>query len=181
MNFGGGAVQVARRLLGAVLVHDSPEGLTAGRIVETEAYLSEGDGASHSRMGPTRRNGSMFLAAGHAYVYRIYGIHLCFNVVTGPEGRGEAALVRALEPLEGLDLMAQRRGRDAPRDLCSGPGKLVQAMGITLDHDGILLGEGLSILPRTKAVRPEVGRRIGISADKDLPLAFRIPGCFWGS
>ncbi|MDA1266916.1 MAG: DNA-3-methyladenine glycosylase [Planctomycetota bacterium] len=180
--YAGSAVAVARRLLGAVLVHTTEEGRVAGRIVETEAYLAVGDGASHSRMGPTDRNRSMFLAAGHAYVYRIYGVHHCFNVVTGAEGRGEAVLVRALEPLEGLEVMAARRGRARPQDLCSGPGKLVQALGIEAGHDGVLLDGALSITPRERSPGPiAAGPRIGISRSLELPLRFGVARSPWCS
>lgn len=179
----GSTVQVARRLLGAVLVHDTPEGRAAGRIVETEAYLAEGDEASHSRMGPTERNASMFLAAGHAYVYRIYGLHHCFNVVTGPEGRGEAVLVRALEPLEGLELMRERRGRGKDRELCNGPAKLASALGIGPAQDGAdLLSGDLRLDGTTRRRTPvEVGARVGITRDTDLPLRFRVRGSRWVS
>ena len=132
---------VARALLGCVLAHDH----TAGRIIETEAYLAD-DPASHSHNGKTARNSSMFGPPGHAYVYFTYGMHHCVNVVTRREGTGEAVLIRALEPLDGIELMKRRRkGAD---HLCSGPAKLTQALAITRAHDGADLTRGaLRILP----------------------------------
>ena len=142
--------RAARQLLGAVLVHRTPEGTTSGIIVETEAYC-ETDPASHTFGGRTERNRIMFESAGHAYVYFTYGIHWCVNVVTGPEGRGEASLIRALQPLTGLALMARRRRVELPGggaaellgraseepkiqraliSLASGPARLTQAMGL---------------------------------------------------
>lgn len=169
-----GAAEVARELIGLYLVHRSPEGMTAGRIVEVEAYLSRGDEASHSYSGPTSRNAAMFGPCGHAYVYFVYGVHHCFNVVTGPIGSGEAVLVRAVEPVEGLDLMCARRGR--ARNLCDGPGKLVEAFGIRREHDGADLARGPLGLWRagTTAGRARVraGPRIGITKSVDLPLRF---------
>ena len=183
--FRGPTVRVARRLIGARLVHRSREGTTVGRIVETEAYLSRGDSASHSHPGPTSRNASMFLGPGHAYVYLIYGLHHCFNVVTGPRGVGEAVLIRALEPLEGIELMRERRGVGA-RDLCNGPGKLVQAMGFGLEMDGETLMGGPLFLARPeqgwqgwqgwREERIESGPRVGITKAADLPLRFRLHG-----
>ena len=156
-----------------------------GRILETEAYLSRGDPACHANRGPTARNASMFLAAGHAYVYLIYGVHHCFNVVTGPRGVGEAVLVRALEPLTGLDLMRARRGVTRDRDLCSGPGKLACAMGLGPDQDGASLREGALLLcpPERgwRATTIEVGPRVGIGKAVDLPLRFRARGTLWCS
>ncbi len=177
-------VEVARALLGTVLVHDSPGGRTAGRIVETEAYLSEGDPACHAARGETKRNRSMFGPPGTAYVYLIYGIHHCLNVVTAPRGVGEAVLIRALEPLKGLELMAARRGTETPKNLCSGPGKLVQAMGITLAHDGVDLRRGELTLRAGETADPlsiEVGPRIGIREGADLPLRFCVSGSRWVS
>jgi DNA-3-methyladenine glycosylase len=179
-----GTEAVAAGLLGARLIHETADGHCAGRIVETEAYLSEGDPASHSRMGPTARNASMFLGPGHAYVYRIYGMHLCFNVVTGAEGVGEAVLVRAVEPLEGLEEMVSRRGTSDVGNLCSGPGKLAQAFGIEPEHDGQALAAGrlrLELGAPVPTAEVERSPRIGISQGQNLDLRFTITGCRWKS
>ena len=144
--FAGSAAEVARALLGQVLVHETAEGCCAGIIVETEAY-DEKDPASHSFRGRTPRNGPMFEVGGTCYVYRSYGIHWCINVACGPKGHGAAVLLRALQPLHGLDLMARRRkvpahGPQDPVRLCSGPGKLTQAMGVTGAQNHALFWEG---------------------------------------
>lgn len=159
-----------------MLVHDTPEGRASGCIVETEAYLHD-DAAAHSFHGPTARNAVMFGAAGHAYVYFIYGIHYCVNVVTQPPGTGEAVLIRALEPLEGLELMARRRGTPDLRKLCSGPGKLTQALGIGAAQNGLPLDRGpLRILAGDTL--PESGTvtttRVGITRAAHLPLRFYL-------
>jgi DNA-3-methyladenine glycosylase len=167
-------VAAARALLGAVIEHRSPEGLTSGRIVETEAYLCD-DPACHAHRGETPRNKPMFGPPGRAYVYFIYGMHRCFNVVTGPEGRGEAVLIRALEPLRGLDLMRRRRGIEDARQLCNGPAKLVQALGIGPEHNGTHLLRGpLRLLADNGFEGGPVGAapRVGISVAVDLPLRF---------
>lgn len=184
--FARDTVEVARDLLGTVLLHDSPEGRAAGRIVETEAYLFD-DPACHACRGMTLRNRAMFGPPGRAYVYLIYGMYHCFNVVTGPRGVGEAVLIRALQPLEGLPLMAHRRNRDPGdlRGLCSGPGKLVMALGIGKAHDGADLRKGsLVVLPAASWPDPEGGRprsirtttRIGITAAAEMPLRFYLEG-----
>ncbi|MFA7199727.1 MAG: DNA-3-methyladenine glycosylase [Methanoculleus sp.] len=178
-------VTVAKDLLGCLLVHREEAGTTMGWIVEVEAYLRD-DPAAHSFRGRTARNRTMFGSAGHAYVYRIYGLHTCVNVVTGPEGVGEAVLVRALEPAAGTDLMRARRGTDDPLALCSGPGKLTQALAITMDLDGTSLSSGpLQVrspesLPGRwpEALPGEIVRttRIGITKAADLPLRFYLKG-----
>ncbi|MDD9953051.1 MAG: DNA-3-methyladenine glycosylase [Candidatus Woesearchaeota archaeon] len=166
-------ITLARGLLGMLLVHETPEGTTVGKIVETEAY-HEDDPAAHSFHGKTKRNAVMFGPAGHVYIYCTYGIHYCFNVVAGKEGEGDAVLIRALEPLKGISLMRTRRGRKEEEDLCSGPAKLVQAMGFTEEHNGF---------PLTGAIRIELGEnpkqivqttRVGISKGKKLPYRFCI-------
>lgn len=171
-------VEVARKLLGAVLVHFSPEGLTSGIIVETEAYLSRDDPACHAARGKTKRNAVMFGPPARAYVYFIYGNHYCFNVVTGREGAGEAVLIRALEPLEGLDLMQKRRGeRQKKNNLTSGPGKLCQAMGISIRHNGSSLLEYPLFLAAGTAPEDSligVSGRIGINQGQDKQLRFFI-------
>ena len=174
----GDTREVARRLLGCQLVVQTGEERLVGRIVETEAYLSAGDPASHSACGPTQRNRSMFLAPGHAYVYLSYGVHQCFNVVTGPEGSGEAVLVRALEPLAGLEHMRRRRQGRPDRELCSGPGKLTQAMGIQASHDGAcLIGSELQLEPGPRPVEALLaGPRIGIQKGVELPYRFCLAG-----
>lgn len=170
-------VAVARELLGNIIVNYTPEGIIAGRIVETEAYV-QGDPACHAARGITPRNSVMFGPPGHAYVYFIYGMHYCFNVVTAPEGVGEAVLVRALEPLEGLPLMRANRKRERLTDLCSGPAKLVQALGITRRHNGTDLTEPpLVILKGAEPAENIVtSTRIGINEAEKLPLRFYLEG-----
>lgn len=171
------ASQSAPRLLGCRLLHESEQGITSGRIVETEAY-EESDPASHSHNGKTTRNEVMFGPPGRAYIYFTYGMHYCFNIVTGIEGDGEAVLIRALEPLEGIDLMRERRGRRDIRNLCSGPAKLVQAMGITSEHNGQDLSTGRLRLLAAENTDFDVVRttRIGIKKSTDKKLRFYIRG-----
>jgi DNA-3-methyladenine glycosylase len=163
--------EVARDLIGCTLRH----GDCAGRIVEAESY-HQSEPASHAYAGLTPRTRTLFGAPGRAYVYRSYGIHACLNAVAEEDGLGAAVLIRALEPLEGLDLMRARRGLDRPEDLCSGPGKLTQALGIWLDLDGTSLIDGpITVEPRPADARePEivVGGRIGITKAADLPWRF---------
>lgn len=133
-----GAEQVAKDILGMKLVHDTPEGITIGRIVETEAYLGEEDPASHAFEGKkTERTDILYKEGGHAYVYLIYGMYRCFNVVTAEEGMPQSVFIRALEPVGGLELMKKRRGmKKNELELTNGPGKLSTAMGISLNHSG---------------------------------------------
>ena len=155
-----GAESGARALLGWKLVYESPEGRTAGLIVETEAY-TEDDPASHTFSGLSKRNAAMYEAPGTIYVYVIYGLHRCVNIVTGSKGAGEAVLIRALEPVEGIELMRHRRGRND--NLTNGPARLVQAMGISLSDNGSLLGKGsLQIEPGIIPAAIQVSPRIGI-------------------
>ncbi|MDQ3721297.1 MAG: DNA-3-methyladenine glycosylase [Actinomycetota bacterium] len=162
---------MARELVGCVLRH----GQTAGRIVEAESY-HESEPACHAHVGLTARTHTLFRAPGVAYVYRSYGIHALLNAVCEPEGVGAAVLIRALEPLEGLDLMRERRGLARLGDLCSGPGKLTQALGIGLGLNGSsLLGGPIEIEPRPEAApapRMLTGPRIGITKAADLPWRF---------
>ncbi len=177
-------ITVAKRLLGCYLVHLEGEETTLGRIVETEAYLVH-DPAAHSYVGKTKRNAVLFGPVGHAYVYFIYGMHYCVNVVTGREGAGEAVLIRALEPLQGIALMRQRRGTEKLTRLCNGPARLTEALAITLAFNGSPLFDGpLQIwsadgLPSS----PLIGNadivqttRIGIVKAKELPLRFYLKG-----
>lgn len=166
-------VKVAQRLLGKVLVHNLPEGISMGKIVETEAYLSKEDPACHASRGKTKRNEAMFGPAGMAYVYLIYGMYYCFNVVTREEGVGEAVLIRALEPLEGIQYMQQRRGTSKVLNLTNGPGKLCQALGINKEHNGIsLTNSNLTILDSQEKPRIQSSPRIGIKTGLDLMLRF---------
>ncbi len=163
-------IDAAKALLGKILVHNTPEGRISGRIVETEAYLLN-DPACHASRGMTKRNKVMFWEAGHAYVYFTYGFHYCLNVVTRPKGIGEAILIRALEPLEGIEIMKRNRKKNNLKDLCSGPGKLTQAFGIDLSLNGLdmLEGDVLYLLDDNTDVGEIIARpRIGIklAADK---------------
>jgi DNA-3-methyladenine glycosylase len=159
---------VARDLLGCVLRH----GETAGRIVETESY-HETEPACHAHIGLTPRTHTLFRSPGVAYVYRSYGIHALLNAVCEPEGVGAAVLIRALEPTDGIDLMHERRALTREQDLCSGPGKLTQALGIGLDLNGTLLTEGpITIEPRVAEPRLVEGTRIGITKAAELPWRF---------
>src|SRR5687768_8715791 len=161
---------VASELLGKVLVHRTSAGVTAGMIVETEAYIGEDDPACHAAPGPTRRNAPLYGPAGLAYVYLNYGIHYLVNAVTEAEGHPAAVLIRALEPVDGISLMKRRRGvnGDVPEaHLCRGPGNLTRAMGITLTHNlRDLVTSPLMIEDRGYAVDdvswgPRVGIRVG--------------------
>jgi DNA-3-methyladenine glycosylase len=162
---------VAHDLVGRIVRH----GETAGRIVETESY-HESEPACHAHIGMTPRTEVLFGPPGMAYVYRSYGIHALLNVVAEEEGVGAAALIRALEPVEGIELMRARRGVESLEALCSGPGKLTQALGIGLDLNGTSLSDGpIEILPRpADAPPPNIvrGGRIGITKAVELPWRF---------
>ncbi|QUS36978.1 DNA-3-methyladenine glycosylase [Falsirhodobacter algicola] len=158
------APEIARALIGAQLLVRG----VGGRITETEAYAPD-DPASHSFRGPTPRNRAMFGPPGLAYVYRSYGIHLCLNVTCQP---GSAVLIRALEPLSGMEAMTARRGTQDPRRLCAGPGCIGQALALRIEDDGTDI---LTILPGPE-VRIVTGPRIGISRAVDLPWRFGMAG-----
>jgi DNA-3-methyladenine glycosylase len=172
---------VARSLLGCLLWHDTPEGVTSGRIVETEAYC-QSDEASHAARGRTPRNASMFGPPGHAYVYFTYGMHHCVNAVTAAEGVGEAVLIRALEPVEGLELMRRRRRTDGWQ-LTNGPGRLTQAMAIDRTLDGADLTEGELVIrgPVAGAFEIITATRVGITRARDAPWRFYVAGNRWVS
>jgi DNA-3-methyladenine glycosylase len=170
---------VARDLLGRLLVGRDEEGLVVGRLVECEAY-QEDDPASHSFRGRTRRTEVMFGPPGHLYVYFTYGMHSCMNVVTGRAGEGSAVLLRAVEPVEGLDVMRSRRGGVADRLLCAGPGRLTQAFGIGRDRNGLDLVEGGRLFVAAGRPLPEervlIDRRVGIRHAADVPWRFSESG-----
>ncbi len=163
--------EVARDLIGCVVRH----GETAGRVVETESYHEE-EPASHAFVGITARSRTLFGPPGRAYVYFSYGVHSLLNAVAEPEGVGAAVLIRALEPLEGIDLMRARRGVERAESLCSGPGKLTQALAIGLElNESSLLDGPVEILARPAATsepRIVTGERIGITKAADLPWRF---------
>jgi DNA-3-methyladenine glycosylase len=169
-------VQVSRELLGKVLAH----GETAGIIVETEAYLGGDDLASHSAVGITPRTRVIFGPPGHAYVYLSYGMHECLNIVVETEGKPGAVLIRALEPVEGIEIMRARRpGIRTDRDLTSGPGRLTQALAVTRAYNGVDMTRGELNVRRPKHERQfeiDVTPRIGITKCVDWPLRFVIRG-----
>ncbi|PLK45025.1 DNA-3-methyladenine glycosylase [Emticicia sp. TH156] len=170
-------LSLARQLLGCTLVHNSPDGLTAGIIVETEAYLHN-DPACHAYRKKTPRNAAMFENAGISYVYFIYGVYHCFNIVSGQKDTGEAVLIRALEPVDGIELMQQRRGTTQLKNLCSGPGKLVTAMGINRNFNFLpVYSQHFYCLP-PKDENPEIvtTTRIGITRGADLLYRFYLKG-----
>ena len=169
--------EVARDLLGAILEHRTVEGTVRGRIVETEAYLGPHDPACHAAAGLTARTRTLHGPPGTAYVYFIYGMHWCFNAVTREEGHGSAVLVRAVEPLSGLDLMRHHRDVDRDLDLTSGPARLCDAFGLTRAQDGARLDRGaLRILDGAPVPDEEVviGPRIGIRKAAEWPLRFYL-------
>lgn len=165
---------VARDLLGQIVVHQDREGLTAGRIVETEAYLGPEDLASHAATRRSERIAVMWREPGTAYIYRSYGIHAMLNTVAQPSDAIGAVLIRALEPIAGIPLMQERRGVDDLRALCSGPGKLCQAMAIRLDQQGtdLVTSDSLWFAPGAPVVDITVSGRIGISQAKDDPWRY---------
>lgn len=171
---------VARALLGLVLCRETEQGLTSGIIVETEAYLSRNDSASHAFRGMTKRNKTMFGPAGHAYIYFIYGNHFCLNVTTGLDGSGEAVLIRAVKPISGLDLMHQRRGPIRKRtDLANGPGKLCQAFAIDKSLDGHDLQRKPLYIEEeivSSVMQIKVTPRIGVSSAREKKLRYIISG-----
>jgi DNA-3-methyladenine glycosylase len=164
--------EVAPELVGCTLLVDG----VGGRIVEVEAYAPD-DPASHGFRGPTPRNRAMFGPAGHAYVYRSYGVHWCLNLVCAGEGVAEAVLVRALEPTAGVERMRGRRGVDAERLLCSGPGRLCQALAVGLEHDGRPLDRPpFELRTAERPVEVDTGLRVGITRAAELPWRYVLAG-----
>jgi DNA-3-methyladenine glycosylase len=162
--------EVAPDLIGVTLLVDG----VGGVVVEVEAYDQE-DPASHGYAGPTARNAAMFGPPGHAYVYRSYGVHWCLNLVCDVAGRAEAALIRALAPTDGVDAMRERRGVAAERSLCSGPGKVCQALAVTGDHDGLPLDRPpFRLLACAEPLAVVTAPRIGISRAADRPWRYLL-------
>ena len=174
----GDVLDVAPRLLGAVLRHTTADGDVAVRITEVEAYDGTGDPGSHAANGPTSRNQVMFGPPGHLYVYFTYGMHHCCNVVVGPEGTASAVLLRAGRVVDGIDTARRRRPGSTDRDLARGPARLCQALGIDLAHDGTDLTVGTLILTpaRTPASTVRTGPRVGLRRAADRPWRFWVDG-----
>ena len=166
-------IELAKALLGKHLVF----GKLRGKIVETEAYLYHNDPGCHASRGLTPRNAPMFGPAGHTYVYLIYGMYHCLNIVSGKTGEGEAVLIRALEPIQGIEHMQKRLKTTTSENLCSGPGKLTQAFGITRQHNNLSLLEGNLCIHNSREKPPiTTSTRIGLTTGKDLELRFYITG-----
>jgi DNA-3-methyladenine glycosylase len=169
---------VSRELLGAVLECTTPEGVTRGRIVETEAYLGPDDPACHAAAGLTNRTKHLFGPPGISYVYLIYGMYWCFNAVTRERGHGAAVLVRAVHPTHGLELMRRRRPKvKRDRDLTNGPGKLCMAMGIDGSMSGLSLRDGPLVIRAGEPVPDDevvVTPRVGITQAADWPLRYLV-------
>jgi DNA-3-methyladenine glycosylase len=174
----GDVLDVAPRMLGAVLRHTTDEGTVAVRITEVEAYDGQGDPGSHAFNGRTRRNQVMFGPPGHLYVYFTYGMHHCCNVVVGPEGAASAVLLRAGEVVEGLDVARSRRPRSTDRDLARGPARLCQALALDLGQDGADLTAGpVTLTPAAKPSRKvSTGPRVGLRLAADRPWRFWLTG-----
>jgi DNA-3-methyladenine glycosylase len=172
IDFDAPSHEVARALIGATLLVDG----VGGVIVETEDY-DQSDPASHTHRGPTPRNAAMFGPSGHAYVYRSYGLHWCLNFTCRPEGHGAGVLIRALEPRAGIDQMQARRGLADARLLCAGPGRLGQALGITMAHYGLALDRPpFFVAAPQDPVETIAGPRIGISKAVAQPWRFGLAG-----
>jgi DNA-3-methyladenine glycosylase len=179
------ALEVARDLLGCILVHDTPEGRVAGRVVECEAYNGSTDPGSHGYRGQTPRNAPMFEEPGRWYVYFTYGNHWCMNAVTGRKGEASAVLLRAVEPIEGVELMRARRGMVKDRDIARGPGRLTQSFGVSKDQNRLdttksplLLCAGERYPEEAIASTPRIG--LGTTQDGRL-WRFHVAGSPWVS
>ncbi|HTV91312.1 MAG TPA: DNA-3-methyladenine glycosylase [Verrucomicrobiae bacterium] len=168
-------IELARYLIGKMLVHDLRAGRTSGRIVEAEAY-PVGDAAGHAFRGETRRNASLYLARGHAYVYFIYGMYYCLNVSSERAGVGAGVLIRALEPVDGIDLMEERRGSSSLPGLARGPGRLTVAMSIDSRYDGVDLCTDpslwLGVSDSEHRIVVAATTRIGLTRERTRPLRF---------
>ena len=171
-------LEVAPGLLGRTLYRRTAEGTVAGRVVEVEAYCGSEDPGSHAYRGPTKRNQTMFGPGGYLYVYFTYGMHHCANVVTGRQGSAGAVLIRAVEPVKGLDLMAARRGTPAAGLLAKGPGRLCQAFDLTRADNGADLTEDEIWVSRSKRLEGPIrtSSRIGLREEWDQPWRFFEPG-----
>ena len=171
---------VAREMLGAILECRTDDGIASGMIVETEAYIGEHDEACHAVAGLTKRTAPLYGPPGFSYVYFIYGVHWCFNAVTRKEGLPSAVLVRAVEPVQGIELMRERRdSRARDKDLTNGPGKLCEALGINGAHNGLRLQQAPLVIREGRSIADaeiETTPRIGISRAVDWPLRYIIRG-----